>query len=158
MTLYILFPLLHVLGHVLHNLSDLIKELGPHVSLHWVPYHGSNVSFAGCHHIHCLPWLSLNCICLLISSSAGDVRSLGSCLPCYPYIPKAEQNFWFIMDLNRKQKDFNRNLIGINMFPLVLLVAPWGKLFLREFFSHVNQNLLECKLFYWWIKWSLFSW
>ena len=75
-----------------------------------------------------------------------------------PYIPRAKHSFWFIIDFNRKQKDFNRNLTGINMFPLVLLVAPRRKLFLREFFSQViSQNLLEFKLFYW-IEWPLFSW
>lgn len=42
----------------------------------------------------------------------------------YPYFLKADYSFRFIIDFNRKQKDFNRNLIGINMFSLVLLVAP----------------------------------
>lgn len=44
----------------------------------------------------------------------------------------SELSFSFIIDFNRKQKGFNRNLIDISMCPLVLLVAPWRKLFLRE--------------------------
>lgn len=78
---------------------------------------------------------------------------------CYPYIPKAGHSWWFILDFNREEKDFGRNLIGINMFPLVPPVPAWGKLSLRDCFPKLGpQDLWECTLFYWWIKWSLFSW
>lgn len=82
------------LGHALCTPSDLAKESDLHVSLHRVSLsHGSSASLSSCSHIRCLPWLSLNYICLLVSISLWDMRSLAHACH-YPYIPRAGHSFW----------------------------------------------------------------
>lgn len=135
-----LFPLSQILSllsfirpYLTHSFR-LFKELDPHVSLCWVPCDGLSAFFAGGHHIHGLPWLSLNCFSFYSFSFHYEMWDSWRHVSCYPYFLKADYSFWFIIDFNRKQKDFKRNLIDINMFPLVLLVASKRKLFLRDFF------------------------
>lgn len=53
---------------------------------------------------------------------------------CYHSIPKAEHSFWFIIDFNRKQRDFKKKLSDINTCSLVLRVALLRKLFIWEIF------------------------
>lgn len=150
---------LHCLHRVLYILSDLTEELSPHVIWPWVPYRESGTSLVGCHHTHCLPWLLLNWSCFLVSISVIGceiLEVLSAFTRMSPELSIACGSL--LISTGRGEKGLWWNLTGINVFPLVPPVSPWRHLFLRDCFPNlVHQNLWESILFYWWIKWSLFS-
>lgn len=77
------------------------------------------------YHNHFLLWSSLNLFISWLSfiMKCEILHVMSTVTRIFPKLSTLQ--LWIII----KQKDSNRNLIDINMYPLVLLVAPWRKLF-----------------------------